>query len=657
MAMRRYLVNPEIRLCPSREGGFALSVPDQSDQGQSVYQVSDLVLEVLHTFTQEKSSLTAIRRLARRTGIAPQELRTAIDRLVDAKALLPVTNPSAEEALSLRQRAVLLEGARRGVLPANVGCPVGCRFCYSRPMKSMYPGCVIDTIPRYSEAAFSFFFESSQLLYGGPIAIDQVWLPRDDHFHYATQADVFSLGLSEDQFERILAHNQRLAGQERWSSYHPYWYTTGHGVDPALIQRLGDRYPGVFQLIVSAITFQEGLRKKLTPRGPEADEVKRVLLAARAPSVFLLHVSEHQTLDDLAVIDQMKPVGAKIVVAPLHCTRWHGDDVKVLARSARRGLTRVAAKVLANRRRFSSLTPDDISFHGPAQALALKHQKEIERLFLPYEITETDLALCSVAAQPMVRRVLRGRCRVVAVPDSLGGTTTFAATVTTANLSAQLRRLTERGRRFRRVFLPSSFWCYRDQDLCGVGPQALQTEFPNVEIVVLRVPVEVLQSSLTCVECASYSGSRNELARSSQTSATAAGKARPVFIHARPLDWAGRARAALRTLCPGRGDAIVCATPRLQAVREIVGADVRVIPFEAIQAAGIRSARFEHAREVEPARIRETEPSRNTLPAIRRLIVLTGQAFEHNALPSESIAQLQEVFSTKKIVVVVVPAF
>jgi len=315
-------------------------------------------------------------------------------------------------------------------------------------------------------------------------------------------------------------------------------------------------------------------------------------------------------------------------------------------------MTRVAAQVLENRRRFSSLTPDDISFHGPARALALKHQEEIERLFRPYEVTKTDLALCSVAAQPMVRRILKGRCRVVAVPDSLGGTTTFAATVTTADLSAQLRRLTESGVRFRRVFLPSSFWCFRHQDLGGVGPQALQTEFPDVEIVVLPVPDAVLQSELTCLECAAYSGSRNELARSSQPGAAAAGQARPIFVHAQPLGWAGRARAALRRVCPGHGDAIVCTAARLQAVREIVGADVCVIPFEAITAAG-----FDPARLVEPERVRETGPSRDIPRPLRRLIVLKAQAFEHDALPSEGIARILELFSTTKIIVVVVPAF
>ena len=107
----------------------------------------------------------------------------------------------------------------------------------------------------------------------------------------------------------------------------------------------------------------------------------------------------------------------------------------------------------------------------------------------------------------------------------------------------------------------------------------------------------------------------------------------------------------LRTLCPSRRDAIVCTAPRQQAVREIVGADVRVIPFETITAAG-----FDPACEVEPERVRETGPSRDMPPPLRRLIVLTGQAFEHDALPSESIARIQEMFSTTKIVVVV-PAF
>jgi hypothetical protein len=96
----------------------------------------------------------------------------------------------------------------------------------------------------------------------------------------------------------------------------------------------------------------------------------------------------------------------------------------------------------------------------------------------------------------------------------------------------------------------------------------------------------------------------------------------------------------------------VCTTPRLQALREIVGADVRVIPLEAITVAG-----FDPAREVVPKRVRETGPSRHMLPPPRRLIVLTAQAFEHDAIPPESVARIQEVFSTTKIIVVVVPVF
>jgi len=376
-----------------------------------------------------------------------------------------------------------------------------------------------------------------------------------------------------------------------------------------------------------------------------------VLLAARAPYVFLLHISERQTLEDLAAIDQMKLVGAEVVVAPLHCTRWHGGDIQALAQSAQRGLTRVAAEVLANRPQFSSLTPDDISFHGPAHALALKYQEEIARLFRPYEITKTDLALCSVAAQHMVRRIVSGRCRVVAVPDSLGGTTTFAATVATADLAGELHRLIKSGFRFRRVFLPSSFWCYRDRDLYGVGPEALRTEFPNVDFVVLPVPVEALQCRLTCSECAAYSCSRNELARS-RPSAAGAGQACRIFVCPQPLGWVGRTRAALCTIFPGRGDVVVCAAARQQAVREIVGADVRVIPIEAITAADSGPS-----RGVEPERVQETGLNRDMLPPLRRLIVLTAEAFEQDALPSESVARIEEMFSTTKILVVVIPAF
>ena len=82
------------------------------------------------------------------------------------------------------------------------------------------------------------------------------------------------------------------------------------------IRRLGDKYPGVFHLVVSAVTFDHGLRKRLMPRAPDAERVKDILLAARAPHVFLLHVGQRQTLEDLAAIDRMKLVGANVVVGP-----------------------------------------------------------------------------------------------------------------------------------------------------------------------------------------------------------------------------------------------------------------------------------------------------------------------------------------------------
>jgi hypothetical protein len=223
--------------------------------------------------------------------------------------------------------------------------------------------------------------------------------------------------------------------QERWRGFQSPWYTTGHGADPEVVRRLSDEFPGVFRLIASAVTFDEGLRRRLVPRAPEASRLRDLLLACRAPQIFLLHVGVHRTLEDLSVVDRTRPVGAAVTVASLHCTRWHGDDVKTLARRGQAGLSQVASRVLADRGRFSALAPEAISFHGPAEALALKHEVEIKGLFEPYEVTRADVALCSVAAEPMIRRALGGRGRVVAVRDSLGGTTTCATTVTTANVT------------------------------------------------------------------------------------------------------------------------------------------------------------------------------------------------------------------------------
>ena len=652
MTAIRYIVNPEIRICPSKAGGFALWVPDDPESDHGVFQASSFILEVLEAFTRESSCSSVVRRIAKRGGVTPEAVRDVIKNLIDAGAIRALSQPSGGEGLSARQKAVLLEGAKRGVLPANVACPVGCKFCYSRPMTLMYPGCVIDFIPRYDKSAFEFFFKLTKQLYGGPITIDQVWLPRDEHHHYAVQADVFALGLTEDQLGSILSHNQKLSAQERWRNFQTFWYTTGYGLNPSVVQRLSNRYQGTFRLVVSAITFSEVLRKSLIPHGPSADEVKRVILSTPEPCVYVLHVSVRQTLQDLAVIDQLRLANASVVVAPLQCTQWHSEDVKSLARNADRGLTRVATWILANKRRFSSLKPENISFHGPARALALKHQEEIRSLFCPYEINQTDLVLCSVAAEPMIRRILNGRCQVVAVADALRGTTSFAATVTTADLSAKLQQLIRRGRRFKRVFLPSSFWCYRNQDLNGVAPQALQTEFSNMEIVVLPVPIEVLQSELTCVECAQYSPKTCRSVESGQTTSESAASRRPVFLPLQPLGWVNRARGVLRPLQLGCSDLIVCAASRVQHVRELVGTDVRVISVDRLIADTSGSS-----NELELENIHNTEPTPVNPLELRRLLVLTDQSFERDALPRESIARIRDAFATTKIVVVIVPAF
>jgi hypothetical protein len=654
----RYQTNPEVRLAPSARCGLVLAVPGTGQEGRCTYEASALVVELLHYFAKGRTLEAAARRFAKQRVISTRQVRAAIRELVDARALLVITEPGRGPALLPRQRAILLEGAKSGVLPANVPCRVGCRFCYERWVKKMHPGGVVDALPRHTDAAFDFFLRECRQRYGGPITLSSVWMPNDGQSHIGVHADVFGMGLTPRQMECILSHNERLMASEEWREFSDFWYTAGYRADPELARRFQRDYPRAFRLYVSAVTFDDDLRKRLVPGLADSEPIRRLLRAVRSPVVAVLHVNQQQTLRDLTTIDQMGLIDPLVIIGELHGNAWHPSEIQALARHARRGIARVAARVLANDVRFGSLTAQSIWFHGPAIALARKYQDFIRALLEPYDVGRDDVVLCSVAASPVVREVVAGRCRVAAVPDSLGGTTTFACTVTTADIVRRLRELHRRGVGFRRVLLPDSFWFNEGQDLSGTGPAALRRAFPNVTMVIVRVPFHMLADSLTCAECVAFSGRpRPGLAASSAAVPAPRPVEAPLTLRTRirstTFGWEVRARVAMEGLLLGRGDAVVCPADHLHSIRDIAGPDVSVLPFGCSDDAGTRRRCGVAGDKAEDL----VATIRHLAELPRRLILVDSRGFDGRSTWSgEGVSAIREGLAGTKVVVVTVPA-
>jgi hypothetical protein len=396
-----------------------------------------------------------------------------------------------------RREAIIAECARRRVLPLVSPCPNHCRFCYERDIHRLYKGVTVPRMPATS-TVFDEFFEALGKR-PGPVTAGVPITAEADSVHYHNWSDFFSQGLSFGQIERLLKHNSGFR-HETWV------HTNGAELDLEMARELSRRFPTTLRLHFSLVTFNDELKHQLIAHWNGSDKLKEIVGVLCRAKLYLIHLNAEQTLADLRTIQEHANPAHKptVVISQLHSHRLHPAVVKDLSHRSFQESRAAVELLLQHRAEFDNI--EDIFVYFPSQAYMsecrLWAQERIEAL----GPRPGDLVLSSRAAAPVLEaEVIRGRAQVVAVGDSLGGTTDFTTTLTTRDVVAAIRDQRERSHRVSRVIVPDAIWWVRgDTCLEGGTVDDVRAAFPDLEVCVVEVPLSVRRMRLTLDQSLAY---------------------------------------------------------------------------------------------------------------------------------------------------------
>ncbi len=498
----RYRLDPSVRLRLLPQAEFELQVLSYFRQ-QAVRTRAELgAMQLLARFI-DPCTIAEVRQYFVDQGqISEAELDEALSELQHSGLLVPLDDEPKGTGLSKSVRTILSEGASKGVLPANVPCRIGCKFCYERHYPELFPTLTIDRLPVYTEAMLDYFFYELNK-HPQPIRTCALLRSFDGVPHYGSHCDFFSLGLQNDQVERILQHNESFLSQPPYAglSNHCRLYTTGYGLAPETARYLAAKYPHSFLLWISIITFNERRKAELVRNFTPTDRLIEIIKTVAYPSLWLAHLTPQQTLADLELLNSLQLTDFGVSIHELHYNRCHGPRLRSLAEQSNDGsLAQIAKQISQTPERFTTLT-DRIHFLGPPTALARANIPLLRQLFAPFVLAQEDVVLCSVAAETAMQRALDGRATVRSVADSLGGSTSFTATLSCRDLAERLNQLQQQGVAMRRVFIPSAIFT-EGRDVEGHTAEWLARQFPELKFVMPQIPPEALTGSLTARQCA-----------------------------------------------------------------------------------------------------------------------------------------------------------
>jgi hypothetical protein len=381
-----------------------------------------------------------------------------------------------------------------GIFPLRSPCPAGCKFCYETHLPRLVPNVQILRTPGYSLEAFEEFSDGLSSCSSPMTPVSPIFV-HEGILHYSSMSDIFCQGLSLEQLERLIRQN---IGKER-----RLLATTGNHLDPETAGYLTTKYPETFRLHYSAVTLSPELRPKLFTHWVAPDVVLKTLSVLREPKVYLCNFDPRQSIEDLQAVNAHAQPGARVQIARMHCTRMHSEELRELARRSGHGFGEVAVWLKSHRATLGHIA--EIGFQAPAEGYAWTFREALRALVQPLQLGPEDVVLCSAAAGNVLRgHVIPVEAAVVPVFDSLGGTTSFAQTISTENILGVLRALREE-REFSRVVLPSSiFWVAGQYAVDGRSVDDIRSELPGVEIAIVEIPSDMTDARLTVEECLRY---------------------------------------------------------------------------------------------------------------------------------------------------------
>lgn len=381
--------------------------------------------------------------------------------------------------------------ARRGRFPLRSPCPNGCRFCYERNMSRMVPASRLARMPVLTPEAFDYVLEQAA---AADVSLDpgssRLTLP-DGSVMFFSFSDFFSQGLTTEQIDRLLTHNEHRLPV-------PYLYTNGQMLEPGMARRLSELHPRSFHLYLSVFTFDDGIKVRLVPKWPGSAHLLEILPHLPSAVVYLTHFSFEQTLADLRTIDShAHPAEPPVaVLSRLHYNRLHPPVIRELAERGLPEVPRVLQHLASGREPLGRIGKIVLQF--PSTGYAWAYRDFLAEKLSQLRPGEGDVVLGSRAASPVLRRLLAGSgAEVHSVADPLGGSTDFATTVTTPELVARAHALLGGRARLGRVVVPSSMWPFDGRCLAGGTADDLRDALPGVDVAVVEIPSELISSCLT----------------------------------------------------------------------------------------------------------------------------------------------------------------
>jgi hypothetical protein len=396
---------------------------------------------------------------------------------------------SGQQEVREFQKLVLTRGGGAGILPTNVACRVGCRFCYEHFVKRDFANLDFRAIPRYTAESFDQFLQSlsnrNQEIH--PTSVFDV---SDGMLHMGPNADFFSLGLTPEQIDKVIESRSR----ER----PVYLYTTGIDLDAALVARLTEKHGDRFVLRLSALTFSDEMKRLVVRNWTSGERLRQIIGAACRPRVMLMCFTAEQLIEDMRILNSLKSDGVRVLISIMHYSGSYPDDIKRLADRSYAQFPEAIRLLVRSRAEFPRIT--ELLFLYPPEGYAWKFRHRLRGMLRG--LGAGDAILCSGGAYPVIRHVAPSGARVADIPNPAGGSINFATTLTTRSVIERLRGLREAGEGFNRLIVPGSIWCVDGlHDLEAQTAESVRSAFPELEVQVMPIAAGMLDANLTLAEC------------------------------------------------------------------------------------------------------------------------------------------------------------
>ncbi len=406
--------------------------------------------------------------------------------------------------LDEKHKQILLEGARNNQLILAVPCPGNCKFCYEKSLNKTFRNVVTEVIPKYTKESFDFLLQH--------LSDKLSLLSPSSGFVFARQkirqrggADFFHLGLTKEQIIKVMELNKK-----RYVRGQMYIYTTGFKVDPFFVKELSEKYAQFVEICLSAVTFNEKIKRELMTNYGKNEVLKRIIKHVRKLTVVLFHFNKEQTLLDLREINHLKPRGADVIIVKLYYSKFDELLVKKYAEKSYMDVKETVLFIYKNRNLFENinrifLTPD-------SKIYAWTFQHKLRDILSKYDFRNNEFMFCSEGAYSELRKILKGKkVRVIPIKSPCGGSIDDAATITTNEIISKIKELKLQNIKISKLYLPSSmYWIhdisYRDTDiydLRGKTKGEIKRLFPNIVLEMIALG-DLGEGPLDLEDCYKY---------------------------------------------------------------------------------------------------------------------------------------------------------